>query len=52
MNRDDPGGHGINRSTAGLSGTGALTSYITVLNLNLKKSKRSVDNMASLDMGY
>ena len=24
MNRDDPGGSGINRSTAGLSGTGAL----------------------------
>ena len=24
INRDDPGGFGINRSTAGLSGTGAL----------------------------
>ena len=24
MNRDDPGGSGINRSIAGLSGTGAL----------------------------
>ena len=24
MNRNDPGGSGINRSTAGLSGTGAL----------------------------
>ena len=26
MNRDDPGGSGINRSTAGLSGTGALNT--------------------------
>ena len=28
MNRDDPGGSGINRSTAGLSGTGALSVNI------------------------
>ena len=29
MNRDDPGGSGINRSTAGLSGTGALLIVLT-----------------------